>query len=82
MTTVTGITVAEMATELGIKPNAVYQRLYVAKIKPISHDALYAPEALEIIRNVPGKGRPRKEKPENPENSRFPLDNMNNNSYP
>jgi predicted ArsR family transcriptional regulator len=67
MTTVVGITVAEMAAELGIKPNAVYQRLYVAGIKPITHDALYAPEALEKIRNVPGKGRPRKEKPENSE---------------
>jgi hypothetical protein len=49
-----------MAVELGIKSNAVYQRLHVAGIKPITHDALYAPEALEIIRTIPGKGRPRK----------------------
>jgi len=60
METLTGITITEMAKELGIKPNAVYQRLFVAGIKPLTTKALYAPSALEAIRNVPGRGRPRK----------------------
>jgi predicted ArsR family transcriptional regulator len=62
------MTVTEMATELGIEPNAVRQRLFVAGIKPIVKEALYAPDALERIRNVPGKGRPPKPKtkPEEP----------------
>jgi predicted ArsR family transcriptional regulator len=54
------MTVTEMAAKLGIEPNAVRQRLYVAGIKPIVKEALYAPDALERIRDVPGKGRPRK----------------------
>jgi predicted ArsR family transcriptional regulator len=61
-----GLTISEMAEILGIAPNAVMQRLYVAKIKPITKDALYDKSALETIRNVPGKGRPPK-KPEAPD---------------
>ena len=56
-----GWTTSEMAVELGIEPNAVRQRLYVAKIKPITAEAIYDKSALEAIRNVPGKGRPKKE---------------------
>ena len=60
MKTVTGITISVMAEELGIEKNAVLQRLYVAKIKPLSKEAIYPESALEAIRNVPGKGRPKK----------------------
>ena len=59
-----GFTISEMAKELGIAPNTVMQRLYVAKIKPITKEALYDKSALEAIRNVPGKGRPKKAVPE------------------
>jgi hypothetical protein len=55
-----GFTVAEMAEILGIAPNAVAQRLFVARIKPVTKDALYDKAALEKIRNVPGKGTPMK----------------------
>jgi hypothetical protein len=55
-----GLTISEMATELGIAPNAVLQRLFVAGIKPITKEAIYDKSALETIRSVPGKGRPRK----------------------
>jgi len=55
-----GWTTSEMATELDIEPNAVRQRLYVAKIKPITTEAIYDKSALDAIRNVPGKGRPKK----------------------
>ena len=59
-----GLTIKEMAEILKITPDAVQQRLLVAKIKPITKDAVYDKAALEIIRNVQGKGRPRKNKPE------------------
>jgi predicted ArsR family transcriptional regulator len=55
-----GLTIKEMAEILGIDPMAVKQRLFVAKIKPMTKDAVYDRTALEAIRNVPGKGRPRK----------------------
>jgi predicted ArsR family transcriptional regulator len=57
-----GLTIKEMAEILGITPDAVQQRLLVAKIKPLTKDAVYDKSALELIRNVPGKGRPRKPK--------------------
>ena len=50
-----------MAAELGIAPDTAKQRLFVAKIKPITREAIYDKSALEAIRNVPGKGRPKKE---------------------
>jgi len=59
-----GLTIKEMAEILGILPNTVQQRLLVAKIKPLTKDAVYDKSALDLIRNVPGKGRPRKPKPE------------------
>jgi len=55
-----GLTITEMAAELGIAPPAVKQRLFVAKIKPVTKEAIYDKSALEAIRNVPGKGRPRR----------------------
>jgi predicted ArsR family transcriptional regulator len=61
-----GMTITEMAEILGIAPNTVMQRLYVAKIKPVTKEALYDKSALEAIRSVPGKGRPPKAKPEDP----------------
>jgi hypothetical protein len=59
-----GMTITEMAEILEIAPNTVMQRLYVAGIKPITKEAIYDKSALEAIRNVPGKGRPPKVKPE------------------
>ena len=59
-----GYTISEMAKELEIAPNTVMQRLYVAKIKPITKEALYDKSAIEAIRNVPSKGRPKKVVPE------------------
>jgi hypothetical protein len=55
-----GLTVEEMAKTLGLEEGTVRVRLSRAGIKPITHSPIYAPEALEAIRNVPGKGRPKK----------------------
>ena len=55
-----GLTMTEMAAELGLERNTVMQRLFVAGIKPITKEAIYDKSALEAIRNVPGKGRPKK----------------------
>ena len=55
-----GYTIKEMADILGIEPNTVKQRLFTAGLKPIIREAVYDKTALEIIRNVKGKGRPPK----------------------
>jgi predicted ArsR family transcriptional regulator len=60
----TGLTIKEMAETLNIDPNAVKQRLFQAGIKPITKDALYDKSALKAIRNVSGRGRPKKSKAE------------------
>jgi hypothetical protein len=64
---VNGLTIREMAEELGLGQPAVKMRLRVAGVKPIGYAgpaAVYDTSALETIRNVPGKGRPPKAKPE------------------
>jgi predicted transcriptional regulator len=55
-----GLTIKEMAEMLGIEPSAVKQRLFVAGIKPITKDAVYDKSVLDVIKNAPSKGRPRK----------------------
>ena len=60
MKNMNGITVSEMATELKLPIDTVKKRLLRAKRKPFSQEALYTREDLEAIRNVPGKGRPKK----------------------
>ena len=51
-----------MAEMLGINLKTAKLRLFRAGIKPVTKDALYDKSALEAIRNVPGKGRPKKPK--------------------
>jgi hypothetical protein len=65
MKTMEGLTVEEMANELGLKPATIRQRLMTAGIKPKTKSPLYEVSALETIRNVPGKGRPKKDSAEN-----------------
>jgi hypothetical protein len=60
MGNVEGLTITEMAKELGIPYETAKIRLFRAGIKPITKEALYDKSALEAIRTVPGKGRPRK----------------------
>ena len=55
-----GLTLSEISKELGIPVNTLRQRITRLGIKPLSQEAIYPPEVLDILRNVPGKGRPRK----------------------
>jgi transposase len=67
METMNGLTIREIAEMLKIEPKAVTARLLNAGIKPkqkAGRTNLYAPSVVEAIRNVPGKGRPRKPAPE------------------
>jgi predicted ArsR family transcriptional regulator len=54
-----GLTIKEMADILNLEPNTVKQRLFVAKIKPMTKDALYDKSALDTIKNIQ-MGRPKK----------------------
>jgi hypothetical protein len=56
------LTVRDMAAILGTDPSAVKMRLHRAGINPLAKDALYPSSALDAIRDVPGRGRPKKGK--------------------
>jgi hypothetical protein len=58
------LTILDIAKELEITYLTAKQRLLRAGIKPTAKDAIYPRSVLEAIRNVPGKGRPPKAKPE------------------
>jgi hypothetical protein len=59
-----GLTISEMAKILNLKPDTVKMRLHVAGIKPITKEAVYDESAIKVIKDVPGKGRPPKAKPD------------------
>jgi hypothetical protein len=59
----TGLTISEMAARLNITPDSVLKRLHRAGIKPTSREVIYDTSALEAIRNVLPRGRPKKAKP-------------------
>ena len=61
-----GITIDEIAEELKIPWKTAHKRIERLGIKPLSYKAIYDPVIIEAIRNVPGKGRPPKAKPEPP----------------
>jgi predicted ArsR family transcriptional regulator len=60
-----GLTIAEIASSLGIAPDTAKRRLQTAGIKPSTYagpTAIYAPEAIDAIREVRRRGRPAKAK--------------------
>ena len=67
-----GLTLSEISEKLGITVNTLRQRITRLGIKPLTQEAIYAPEVLDILRSVPGKGRPPKAKtePEKPAKSK------------
>lgn len=58
------LTISDIAKELEITYLTAKQRLLRAGIKPTAKYAIYPRSVLEAIRNVPGRGRPRKAKAE------------------
>jgi hypothetical protein len=61
-----GYTAKEMADILGINLKATKLRIFREGIKPITKDALYDKSVLEILKNTPGRGRPKKAAPDKP----------------
>jgi hypothetical protein len=60
-----GLDAKEIGELIGINQRAVKKRLERAGIKAIGYSgptAIYDPSVVEIIRNVPGRGRPPKTK--------------------
>ena len=67
MVVMNGLTIREIAEILNIEPKAVTARLLNAGIQPkqkAGRTNIYDPSVVEAIRNVPGKGRPKKAEPE------------------
>ena len=67
MLVMNGLTIREIAEMLEIEPKAVTARLLNAGIQPkqkAGRTNIYDPAVVEAIRNVPGKGRPPKAKPD------------------
>ena len=58
------MTISEMAKELELPRDTVRRRLQRAGRLPFCQEALYTKEDFEAIKDVPGKGRPPKAKPE------------------
>jgi IS30 family transposase len=61
----TGMTITEMAELLNLSRDTIKRRILRGGYKPITKDAIYSADVFEAIRNVPGKGRPKKP-PESP----------------
>jgi len=59
-----GYTVSEIAELLSLPYRTVQKRLQRSGIEPITTGTIYPKAAIEAVRNVPGKGRPPKPKPE------------------
>jgi len=61
-----GLTLSEMSEKLDIPVNTLRQRITRLKIKPISQEAVYSNNTLEILKSVK-MGRPKKPvEPEKP----------------
>jgi predicted ArsR family transcriptional regulator len=61
-----GMTIDEIADDLGIPWKSAHKRIETLGIKPLSYKALYDPSVVDKIRSVPGRGRPHKVRPEAP----------------
>ena len=65
--TVTGLTIQEIADALDIPYRTAQKRLQRSGIEPLTTGVLYPPEALEAVRAVAGKGRPKKQDSDSPQ---------------
>jgi hypothetical protein len=66
MTIMTGMTISEMAKKLGLGIKTIEGRIQRGGYRPLTKDAVYSMDVFEAIKDVPGKGRPPKAKPEDP----------------
>jgi orotate phosphoribosyltransferase-like protein len=60
-----GLTITEIANSLGISREAAKTRIIRSGIQPKDHAGktnIYDESIIEQIKNVPGKGRPKKDK--------------------
>ena len=60
-----GVTAKEIAKILGISYDNVRKRISIAKIKPITKEAIYPIDTPDKIRDTNPVGRPKKQ-PDNP----------------
>ena len=63
---VEGYTVSGLMELLGRRESAVRQALSAYGIKPVVPEFIYPVETLEILRNAPPRGRPKKKREEQP----------------
>jgi hypothetical protein len=68
-----GMTIAEMAEKLNLPRDTVMRRILRGGYKPLTKDAVYAMDVFDAIRNVRGRGRPPKGKPEAPDQADKPA---------
>jgi hypothetical protein len=61
---ISGYTLSELSTILGIPSNTIKQRLFIAGIKPLTREAIYPASALEAIKDIK-IGRPPKQNDKN-----------------
>ena len=57
---VEGYTVSGLMKLLGKKESAIREALSTYGIKPVVPEFIYPVEALEILKNAPSRGRPKK----------------------
>ena len=53
------MTLSEMSEKLGVPVNTLRQRITRLGIKPLTQEAVYSPEVLDILKNIK-MGRPKK----------------------
>jgi hypothetical protein len=61
-----GMTISEMAEKLSLPRDTIKRRILRGGYKPLTKDAVYSLDVFEAIKDVPGRGRPPKAKPEAP----------------
>jgi transposase len=54
------LTITEIAEKTGKEKNTIKQWFFTHGIKPITKDALYEKSVLDILKDAPGKGKPKK----------------------
>jgi len=56
----TGLTIEEIAKELGLSYKTTSQRIWRGKHKPLFDGKLYSKDVLKALKKTPSRGRPKK----------------------